>query len=272
MPSCLLSTECATRCDCAARDIPAAGQEHGLGQTGRWGLASVTGRGRPEERDVKSDRRHTGSGSDAERVRGRPGPFRIGARAGLAHPVRPLVRRCGGVPASRAERDGGGHGRRPGSPERPDRAAQGVRPGRLRLLHQLRLAQGCRADRQPVGEPGVSLVPDAAPGGGHRPGGQGRPGRDRGVLRQPAARLPARRLGQHPVPGGSRPGRPGRGVPVGGRALRRRRAGPGAAALGGFRVLPETVEFWQGRASRLHDRLRFRRTDGGTWVTERLAP
>ncbi|MFD2763646.1 pyridoxamine 5'-phosphate oxidase [Micromonospora eburnea] len=41
---------------------------------------------------------------------------------------------------------------------------------------------------------------------------------------------------------------------------------------GGFRVLPETVEFWQGRASRLHDRLRFRHTDGGTWVIERLAP
>ena len=40
---------------------------------------------------------------------------------------------------------------------------------------------------------------------------------------------------------------------------------------GGFRVVPETVEFWQGRSSRLHDRLRFRRT-GGAWVLERLAP
>ncbi|WP_089010376.1 pyridoxamine 5'-phosphate oxidase [Micromonospora viridifaciens] len=47
---------------------------------------------------------------------------------------------------------------------------------------------------------------------------------------------------------------------------------PAPPHWGGFRVLPETVEFWQGRASRLHDRLRFRRTDGGTWVTERLAP
>jgi pyridoxamine 5'-phosphate oxidase len=36
-------------------------------------------------------------------------------------------------------------------------------------------------------------------------------------------------------------------------------------------VVPETVEFWQGRESRLHDRLRFRHTDGN-WVTERLAP
>ncbi len=39
----------------------------------------------------------------------------------------------------------------------------------------------------------------------------------------------------------------------------------------GFRVVPETVEFWQGRADRLHDRLRFRR-DGGEWVVERLSP
>lgn len=40
---------------------------------------------------------------------------------------------------------------------------------------------------------------------------------------------------------------------------------------GGLRVLPDVVEFWQGRRDRLHDRLRFRRTDGG-WVVERLAP
>ena len=40
---------------------------------------------------------------------------------------------------------------------------------------------------------------------------------------------------------------------------------------GGWRVVPETVEFWQGRLARLHDRLRYRRTDPG-WVIERLAP
>jgi pyridoxamine 5'-phosphate oxidase len=39
----------------------------------------------------------------------------------------------------------------------------------------------------------------------------------------------------------------------------------------GFRVVPETVEFWQGRADRLHDRLRFRLAGGG-WVVERLSP
>ncbi len=40
---------------------------------------------------------------------------------------------------------------------------------------------------------------------------------------------------------------------------------------GGWRVAPETVEFWQGRRSRLHDRLRYRRHQDG-WTVERLAP
>jgi pyridoxamine 5'-phosphate oxidase len=40
---------------------------------------------------------------------------------------------------------------------------------------------------------------------------------------------------------------------------------------GGWRLSPETVEFWQGRRSRLHDRLRYRREKDG-WVIERLAP
>jgi pyridoxamine 5'-phosphate oxidase len=40
---------------------------------------------------------------------------------------------------------------------------------------------------------------------------------------------------------------------------------------GGYVVVPETFEFWQSRADRLHDRLRYRRADG-TWVLERLAP
>jgi len=40
---------------------------------------------------------------------------------------------------------------------------------------------------------------------------------------------------------------------------------------GGYRLKPDAWEFWQGRRSRLHDRLRYRRGDGD-WVRERLAP
>ena len=43
---------------------------------------------------------------------------------------------------------------------------------------------------------------------------------------------------------------------------------------GGYRLRPDRVEFWQGRADRMHDRLRFVRDDeeGGGWVVQRLAP
>ena len=42
---------------------------------------------------------------------------------------------------------------------------------------------------------------------------------------------------------------------------------------GGYRVVPDTIEFWQGRPSRLHDRLRFRRSSPTeAWVVERLSP
>lgn len=41
---------------------------------------------------------------------------------------------------------------------------------------------------------------------------------------------------------------------------------------GGFRVVPTTFEFWQGRRSRLHDRLRYTARADGVWIIERLAP
>lgn len=41
---------------------------------------------------------------------------------------------------------------------------------------------------------------------------------------------------------------------------------------GGFRVVPTTIEFWQGRPNRLHDRLRYRRAIDDAWRVERLSP
>ena len=41
---------------------------------------------------------------------------------------------------------------------------------------------------------------------------------------------------------------------------------------GGFRLVPDTIEFWQGRPSRLHDRIRYQQKEDGHWILERLAP
>jgi pyridoxamine 5'-phosphate oxidase len=47
---------------------------------------------------------------------------------------------------------------------------------------------------------------------------------------------------------------------------------PRPAHWGGYRLTPEVIEFWQGREDRLHDRILYRRTRGGRWKIERLAP
>jgi len=41
---------------------------------------------------------------------------------------------------------------------------------------------------------------------------------------------------------------------------------------GGYRILPDEIELWQGRPDRLHDRFRYRRDDAGRWQVARLAP
>jgi pyridoxamine 5'-phosphate oxidase len=41
---------------------------------------------------------------------------------------------------------------------------------------------------------------------------------------------------------------------------------------GGYRVVPDTIEFWQGRPSRLHDRMRYTRDGSGAWRIARLSP
>ena len=41
---------------------------------------------------------------------------------------------------------------------------------------------------------------------------------------------------------------------------------------GGYRLSPDTIEFWQGRLHRLHDRFRYTRRPNGSWLIERLSP
>lgn len=41
---------------------------------------------------------------------------------------------------------------------------------------------------------------------------------------------------------------------------------------GGYRVVPTRIEFWQGRSSRLHDRIQYTMQSDGSWIIERLAP
>ena len=47
---------------------------------------------------------------------------------------------------------------------------------------------------------------------------------------------------------------------------------PLPADWGGYALLPAWIEFWENRADRLHDRLRYVRSKGGVWRTERLSP
>jgi pyridoxamine 5'-phosphate oxidase len=47
---------------------------------------------------------------------------------------------------------------------------------------------------------------------------------------------------------------------------------PRPANWGGYRVIPDAIEFWQGRPNRLHDRLLYSRRPDGVWLIQRLAP
>ncbi len=128
-----------------------------------------------------------------------------------------------------------------GPPVVPDGAAQGRRRARLRLLHQLRLAQGPRP-RRPTRRcallfPWHDLQRQVRVEGRAEPGLAAR--RAQALLRHPAARLPARRLGLAAVERGGLPRRAASGAT---REVEERFAGhdvPLPPNWGGFRVVPE---------------------------------
>ena len=245
---------------------------------------TTVGRRRP----AAAGRRDPARPTRLTRARERTG--RPGRAAGGVHPRRPRrarprrptrsrccsrwMRRARRRRAARAQRDGGRDRRRRRPRRRRGWCCSRASTARLRLLHQHDSRKGDELAGQPALRAALPVAPARAPG----------PGRGRRRRRcpraeveayfaQPAARLPARRLGLAPVRG-SWPSREelDAGVRGGGGALRRRttcRAGRTGAASGSQ---PEMVEFWQGRPGRMHDRLVYRRGSGAAptgWHVER---
>ena len=84
---------------------------------------------------------------------------------------------------------------------------------------------------------------------------------ERGLLRNAPSREPAGRLGIAPVPRAHRPGRAG-GALRGSQPVRFEGEDvPCPEHWGGYRLAPAEIELWQGRANRMHDRLRYQRDD-----------
>ena len=164
----------------------------------------------------------------------------------------------------RTERDGARH-RRPSVPSSRTVLCKGF-DERAGVLHQLHLGE---EPRLTAAVAAVTFRGRPAAPGQHRGSVEKVSQHETASTGSCATRIPARGLGL-PQARGGQPGSPGTSCSASNAAS----ATPGSVPphWGGWRLLPESVEFWQGRPSQLHDRLRFRRTEDSGWIVERLAP
>ena len=153
----------------------------------------------------------------------------------------------------------------------PHRPSQGLRRTGLRVLYQLRRTQSQRDRGEPHVRP-TFLLGRAGTAGQDR--GPRRPSL-RGMSPTPTSRaVPEGAVSGRGLPSRAAPSRTGSVLEERVKALEAQYEGreiPRPPFWGGYRVEPDTIEFWQGRENRLHDRLVYRREDGA-WRIERLQP
>ena len=184
----------------------------------------------------------------------------------------PLVARSGArFRDSERRGDGRGDCDARGGAVRTCRPAPWTRRARLRLLHELREPQGARTRGERSRSARLLLGPARASGAGHRSGlarvGGGVRARTSRADHSEADSVPGPRL---------RASRSPRGPSSNERLAEIEKRFPDGDPpvppfWGGYRVAPETIEFWEHRESRLHDRVRYTRLEHG-WQIERLAP